>query len=75
MYVPDNKYANNYYWFISIQLLLFLLYTRFHLSSVKHQNLRSKVELIANSTKCFKIHLKFQINVVSIFQNIDLLEK
>ena len=58
-----------------------LLYTRFHSSPVEHENLRSKVVLMDNSTKCFKIifwnvqKMKYRINVVSIFQNHDLLVK
>ena len=38
----------NYYYY--------LLYTRFHASPVEHENLRSKVELMGNSTKFFKIN-------------------
>ena len=33
-----------------------LLYTRFHSSPVKHENLRSKVALMGNLTNFFKIH-------------------
>ena len=40
--------VNNYYYF--------LLYTRFHSSPVEHENLRSKVLLMGNSTKFFKIN-------------------
>ena len=34
----------------------FLLYTRFHSTPVEHENLRSKVVLMGNSTKFFKIN-------------------
>ena len=59
----------------------FLLYKIFHSSPVEHENLRSKVVLMGNSTRFFKIHfwnvqrIKYRINVVSIFQNHDLLVK
>ena len=58
----------------------FLLYIRFHSTPVEHENLRSKVVLMGNSTKFLRINclkcandIKHQINVVSIFQNHDLL--
>ena len=63
----------NYYYY--------LLYARFHSSPVEHENLRSKVVSIGNSTKMFKLHFlkfaknKYRINVVSILQNHDLLVK
>ena len=44
----------------------FLLYRRFHLSPVEHQNLRSKVGLMGNSTKFLKIpFLKMCKNKIS----------
>ena len=46
------------YYFLLLLLLrrISLLYTRFHSSPVEHENLRSKVVLMSNSTKFFKIH-------------------
>ena len=79
IYVLDDKHANNYYWFISIQLLLFLLYTRIHSSLAEYKNISSKIELKGNSTKKKQIiflkmrKIKCEINVVSIFPNHDLL--
>ena len=43
-----------------------LFYTRFHSSPVEHENLRSKVELMGNSTNFFKIiFLKCAKNKIS----------
>ena len=71
--INDDKHANNYYWFIGIyNYYYFLLYTRFHSSPVEHENLRSKVVLMGNSTKFFKIPF---LKCISIFQNHELLEK
>ena len=78
----DNNHANNYYWFISIQLLLFLLYTRFHSSPVEHEYLSSKVEFMGNSTKFFKIrflrcvknkNIKFDIYLINVVSWVPIL--
>ena len=57
-----------------------LFYTRFHSSPVEHENLRSKIVLMGNSTNFFMVRLlksaKNKIsNKCSIFQNHDLLVK
>ena len=58
----------------------FLLYTTFHSSPVEHENLKSKVVLMGTQLNFFKINFlkcakKIRVNVVSIFQNHDLLVK
>ena len=71
IYVLDNKHANNNYWLISIQLLLFLFNTRFHSSPVKHKNFRLKVEFIV---QCSLKELAMELNVQQVKSNVDLEE-
>ena len=53
MYVLDNKHAYNYYWFASVQFLVFLLQTRLHSSPVEHVYLSVKSELKDNSNNFY----------------------
>ena len=59
----------------------FLFYIRLDSSPAEHENFRSKILLMGNSTKFFKIFFwdvlktKYRINVVSIFQNHEFFLK